>query len=398
MVALLLSIIYLAFISLGLPDSLLGSAWPVMHVDIGASLSWAGYISMIISVCTIISALLSDRLTRKLGTGVVTAVSVLLTALAMLGFSFAKSFWLVCLLSIPYGLGAGAIDACLNNYVALHFSSRHMSWLHCCWGIGATVSPYIMGACLTGDWSWMGGYRIVSIVQFVLAVIMFLAIPLWKKNSMRQGISGEVSKAEEDVPVKLTIPQIFRLKGAALLFVAFFCYCAMEQLPMVWASSYFVGVFGMDVDKAAFLGSMFFIGMTVGRAVSGLVAEKLGDKNLIRIGIIIVIASLAFISVQVKTYAVALIGFILLGLGCAPIYPSIIHSTPSNFGRQYSQSIIGVQMAFAYLGYTVTPLLFGLVAQHISIKWLPLVIGILAVPVLVLTEIMNKKLKVAAPK
>ena len=382
--SLIIAIIYIAFISLGLPDSLLGSGWPVMHLELSAPLSSAGIVTFLISGSTIVSALFSDKLTRKLGTGVVTAFSVLLTALAMMGFSFSHSFVLLCILAIPYGLGAGAIDACLNNYVALHLSSRHMSWLHCFWGVGATISPYIMSYAITSPWGWQGGYRSVSIIQLVLAFMMFMAIPLWSKNAAEDG------KTEKTESVELSIKQIFRIPGTVLVFIAFLLYCAVENLPIVWASSYFSDVHALDAEKAAAFGSLFYIGMTGGRAICGFFADKVTDKGLIRYGIILAMVGAVIIALPTG-YEIAVAGFVILGLGCAPVYPSIVHSTPDNFGREYSQSIIGVQMAFAYIGMTITPYIFGNLAQYCSISLLPYCVISLCVVILTLTEMLNKK-------
>ena len=383
--SLLVAIIYLAFISLGLPDSLLGSGWPVMSVELGASLSSAGIISFIISASTIVSALFSDKVTRKIGTGKVTAFSVLLTALAMMGFSFGKNLATLCILAVPYGLGAGAIDACLNNYVALHLSPRQMSWLHCFWGVGAVASPYIMSYAISTRLGWQGGYRTVSVIQLALTVIMFLAIPMWNKATAHE--CGE----EEEESVSLSIGQIFKIPGTVLMFVSFLLYCAIENMPIVWASSYFSSIYSLDAEKAASLASLFYIGMTGGRAICGIFANKLGDKQLIRTGIIIILFGAIISILPVSSYICAAIGFVIIGLGCSPIYPAFVHSTPSNFGRKYSQSIIGVQMAFAYVGMTVTPIIFGKLAEYISISILPYGVFSVAVIILITTELLNKK-------
>ena len=378
MAALLLAIIYLAFISLGLPDSLLGSAWPVMHQDLGAPLSAMGIVTMIISAGTIVSSLASDFLTKKFGTGVVTAVSVLMTAAAMLGFSFATSYWMLLLIAVPYGLGAGGVDAALNNYVALHYKSRHMSWLHCFWGVGALVSPFIMGACLTGPSGWEGGYRVTSYVQIGLTALLFFSLPLWKKP-----------QAAEVRAKPITLPQTLRLKGVAFLLIAFFAYSALEATSMYWASSYFAGYKGASAELAAMLGSLFYIGLTAGRLLSGFVSEKLGDRILIRIGAGVIAVGLVLLALPLGTSA-AVAGFLIIGFGCAPVYPSIIHATPANFGAENSQSVIGVEMAFAYLGTTFMPPLFGVLAQYVSLAWLPLWLGAFLVLLFVMTELCNR--------
>lgn len=382
MVSLLLAVIYLAFISLGLPDSLLGSAWPVMHVELGAPLSAMGAVTMIISAGTIVSSLASDFLTRKLGTGVVTVVSVLLTAGAMIGFSFANAFWILCVLAVPYGLGAGGVDAALNNYVALHYKSRHMSWLHCFWGVGAIISPFIMGACLTGASGWAGGYRVVSYIQFALVAVLFFSLPLWKKRP-----------AQEIAAKSLTLPQTVKLKGVAFVLIAFFAYCALESTAMNWASSYLTEHHGVSAELAATFGSLFFWGITAGRFLSGFVSEKLGDRKLIRIGAGIIVVGIVLIAIPVNTEICALIGFVVVGLGCAPVYPSIIHATPANFGQEHSQAVIGVEMASAYVGTTFMPPLFGLIAQYADIGFLPLFLAIFLVLLFCMTELLNRTVK-----
>jgi MFS family permease len=389
--SLLVALIYLAFISLGLPDSLLGSGWPVMRVDLQAPLSAAAIITSIIFLATIISALMSDSLIRKLGTGRVTAFSVLLTAVSMLGFSFAGRFWMLCAIAVPYGFGAGAIDACLNNYVALHLSSRHMSWLHFSWGLGAVISPYIMGASIASQWGWRGGYRSVSLIQFVLAAILIASIPLWKKHESR----ADTGSAEKK---KLTFVQVIRLPGALLLFSAFALYCAVEQFPIVWASSYFSEVYRLEPRTAAFFGSLFYIGMMAGRAVCGIIADRFTDKLLIRYGMITAFASSLLIIIPSRSYIPALVGFVALGLGCAPVYPSLVHATPDNFGRENSQSVIGVQMASAYLGMFISPPVFGKLAERLSIAYLPYLSLAFTVVIIILTELMNRKVQAGADR
>ena len=386
MVSLLLAVIYLAFISLGLPDSLLGSAWPVMHIDLGAPLSAMGAVTMIISAGTVVSSLASDFLTRKLGTGVVTVVSVLFTAGAMIGFSFANAFWILCVLAVPYGLGAGGVDAALNNYVALHYKSRHMSWLHCFWGVGTIVSPFIMSACLTGTQGWPGGYRIVSYIQFALVAVLFLSLPLWKKRP-----GAELSAKP------LTLPQTLRLRGVAFMLIGFFAYSAVEATAMNWASSYLTEFRGVSAERAAMFGSLFFIGITAGRLLSGFVSERLGDRTLIRTGIGVIVAGIVLIALPVRTDVCALAGFVVVGFGCAPVYPSIIHATPFNFGAENSQAVIGVEMASAYVGTTFMPPLFGLIAQYIDIGYLPLFLAIFLVLLFCMTELLNRTVKPSAP-
>lgn len=370
MVHLLLAIIYIAFISLGLPDSLLGAAWPVMHEDLGAPLSYAGIISMIIAFGTVVSSLQSDRLTLWLGTGKVTAISVAMTAAALLGFSASSEFWMLCLWAIPYGLGAGGVDAALNNYVALHYRSWHMSWLHCMWGVGAATGPYIMGMALEMGTGWPAGYHIIAVMQVVLTIILFASLPLWKERKDEvQADSGHKRKP-------LSLREIFRIPGAREILVAFFCYSAVEQTCGLWASSFLNLSKGISAEQAASFGAMFFIGITVGRAINGFLAMRMHDESMIRMGQVLILFGIVTVMLPASD-AVALAGLILIGLGCAPIYPCIIHSTPTHFGKDKSQAIIGVQMAAAYIGTMLMPPLFGILANHLSISLLPIYLLVL---------------------
>ena len=370
MLHLLLPVIYLAFISLGLPDSLLGAAWPSMYPALGVPVSYMGVISMIIALGTIVSSLQSDRLTRRLGAGLVTALSVLMTALALLGFSLSRSFPALLLWAIPYGLGAGSVDAALNNYVALHYKSRHMSWLHCMWGVGASLGPYVMGYALTGGGAWNLGYRYIAVLQMVLTAILFLSLPLWKTQAGQDA-------AETSQPQALTLREIIRIPGTKAVMVTFFCYCALEQTAGLWASSYLVLRRGVSEQWAATFASLFFTGITIGRALSGFLTMKLNDRQMIRLGQAITAVGIAALLLPLGSYA-ALGGLVLIGLGCAPIYPCIIHATPENFGADRSQAIIGVQMASAYVGTCLMPPLFGLLATHITISLFPIyLLGIL---------------------
>lgn len=386
MFQLLLVIIYISFISLGLPDSLLGSAWPSIYPELKVPVSYAGIISMIIALGTIVSSLQSDRLTRKLGTGKVTAVSVGMTAAALFGFSVSHSFWMLCLWAVPYGLGAGSVDASLNNYVALHYESRHMSWLHCMWGVGATIGPYIMGFALTGGMTWNGGYRIISMIQIVLTILLVVSLPLWKgKNS--SGSSSENSQAQ---PSALSIRNILRIPGAKEVMVCFFCYCAIEQTAALWASSYLTLYKGVPAETAARFAGMFFIGITVGRALSGFITMKLNDVQMIRLGQGLIGAGVLIMLLPLGAGA-SLAGLIIIGLGCAPIYPCIIHSTPDRFGADRSQAIIGVQMASAYVGTCLMPPLFGLIANHVSVSLFPVYMLVILVLMTVMHELLTKK-------
>ncbi len=381
MASLLIAIIYMAFISLGLPDSLLGSAWPVMYAELNVPLSYMGIISMIIALGTIFSSLASDFLTRKLGAGLVTAISVFMTAAALFGFSAANSFTALCIVAVPYGLGAGAVDAALNNYVALHFSSKHMSWLHCFWGVGASVSPYIMGICLTGGLGWQKGYFSVSMLQILLTVILFLSLPLWKKRN---------DKADKHNTNVVGLKGAFKIKGVPFVMAAFFCYCALESTAGLWASSYLSEYRGTSEETAAMFASLFYFGITAGRFACGFIAEKFGDKRLIRIGVCTAAAGVAMILMPLETDIFALTGLVVTGIGCAPIYPSIIHSTPDNFGKENSQSIIGIQMACAYTGTTLMPTFFGVLADNAGIFLYPVYLLIFALILGAMSELLNK--------
>lgn len=384
MVHLLLAIIYLSFISLGLPDAMLGASWPIMHGDLNVPVSFAGGISLVIAGGTIISSLMSDKLTRHLSAGKVTAFSVALTAVALFGFSCSTQYWQLLLWAIPYGLGAGSVDACLNNYVAVHYSSRVMSWLHCMWGLGASIGPYVMSYALTAGMTWNSGYLIISVFQAFLTAVLLLSLPLWK------GRSSEVSD-ESGAPDKaLSLKQIFAIPGAMEVMIAFFCYCAVEQTAILWGSSYLVMHHGVDKELAAGFGSLFLIGLTIGRAMSGFLTVRINDKNMIRLGQGIIVGGLVLMFLPFGSI-VSLVGLMLIGLGCAPIYPCVIHSTPSHFGADKSQAIIGVQMASAYMGTLVMPPLFGLIANHFSASWLPLYLAGIVLLMILMCEALNKK-------
>lgn len=385
MFQLLLLIIYLSFISLGLPDALLGAAWPSMYRELHVSISYAGAISMIIAFGTIISSLQSDRLTRKLGTGKVTAISVAMTAVALFGFSTSHSFVALCLWAIPYGLGAGSVDASLNNYVALHYESKHMSWLHCMWGIGAAAGPYIMGYVLTNGRSWNSGYRVISVLQIVLTMILIFSLPLWKNRPEIIDDNGQEVSAKA-----LSLREVIRIPGAKEIMVCFFCYCALEQTAGLWASSYLSLYKGVSAETAATFASMFYIGITVGRALSGFVTMKLNDVQMIRLGQVLIAVGILIMFLPFGQ-TLSLVGLIVIGLGCAPIYPCIIHSTPTHFGADKSQAIIGIQMASAYVGTLLMPPVFGLIANHITVALLPVYLFIILILMFVMHEALTKK-------
>ena len=376
MYSFLLALIYIAFISLGLPDSLLGSGWPVMHEELNVPVSFMGIVSMVISGGTIVSSLFSDKLTRKIGTPIVTVGSVFLTVIALFGFSFATQFWMLIVFAVPYGLGAGAIDAALNNYVALHYKSKHMSWLHCFWGVGTIVSPFLMGYALTQS-SWNNGYRIVGFIQLAIAALLLATLPVWKINK----------KTELQAQKSVGFFGALKIKGVPFLLIGFFAYCAAEATAMQWASTYFVEVKGIASEQAAFFASLFYIGMTVGRFLSGFVTDKLGDRRMIVIGTCILTCGIIALMIPVNSYIVALVGFIVIGFGCAPIYPCIIHSTPDNFGAENSGAIIGIQMASAYVGTTFIPPLFGLLGNLIGFAIMPVYLLVFIALMITMTEL-----------
>ncbi|MFV0429974.1 MAG: MFS transporter [Arachnia sp.] len=388
MYSLLLVIIYLAFISLGLPDSLIGSGWPVMHQDFDVPVGLAGVLTMIIASGTIASSLASERITRRFGAGIVTAVSVGMTATALLGFSVSDSFWMVCLWALPYGLGAGAVDAALNNYVALHYAARHMNWLHSFWGVGASISPFIMSYALTAGMGWPGAFRTVGIIQVILTVALVVSVPLWSKI---RPVSPNADDADEP-PSGGHVPlgQALQIPGVPLVLIAFFAYCALETSTILWASTYLVAARDAEPATAAAFASLFLLGITGGRFAAGFIADKFGDRQLIRGGFIVMGLGVLLIALPLPIPALALAGLVIAGLGGAPIYPAIIHATPVNFGRSNSQAIIGIQMAAAYLGSTLAPPLFGLISTWTGMWTFPLFLAVLVTLGLIMSERLNR--------
>lgn len=364
MATILLIIIYLAFISLGLPDSMLGAAWPVAYAQLGVPLSYAGLVSVGITIGTVVSSLFSVRVIRRFGTGGVTAACVLLTGSALLAISFTHSFAVLMLLAIPLGLGGGAIDAALNNYVALHYKASHMSFLHSFWGVGATISPLIMSQFLKQSGNWQGGYRFVSVIQLSLALVMFVTLPLW----------GKASHAKQDEligePIEVDNRAAIKKRGAFFAVLAFFVYCAGEAAIGLWAPTYFVTVRNVVPSLAASWGSLFFFGIMGGRMVSGLLAMRIKESTLINVGLMIAVLGTLLLALPLPQ-VFAMVGLLLFGLGCAPVFPNLIHITPQRFGKAYSQAIIGLQMAAAYLGATLMPPLVGWIGQNYGFAWLP---------------------------
>jgi fucose permease len=379
---LLLVVIYLSFISLGLPDSLLGSAWPSMYSLLNVPLHYAGFVSMTIAGGTVVSSVFSEKIIRRFGTGVVTSVSVFMTAAALVGFSVSRVFWALCLCAVPLGLGAGSVDAALNNYVALHYRARHMSWLHCFWGVGVSIGPIIMSSFLINKQPWNLGYRTVGIIQFCLVVLLFLSLPLWKNKT-----GGGIPVHRE--PVKFT--GLFSITGVKQVLAAFFCYCTIESITGLWGSSYLVLVKNISPEIAAQWIAFYYIGITSGRFISGFVTMKLNNRQMIRLGEGIVVCGIIVLVLPFGR-GVLLPGLFMMGLGCAPIFPSLLHETPENFGEENSQSIIGIQMASAYIGTTLMPPLFGRLASCISFNIFPVVAGVIVAVIIIMVEILHKKI------
>ena len=381
MASVLIAVIYLAFISMGLPDALLGAAWPSIQVMWNVPVSWAGIITFLISLGTVLSSVASNRLIQRFGTGWLTVGCTALVTLALFGFSLAQSFWVLCVLALPYGLGAGSIDAALNNYVALHYKSRHMSWIHFFWGLGAAAGPTIMGWCLTGGATWNSGYRVVGLVQLAMTAVLLLTLPLWKKTP------AEEQKAEGRKPV--TEREALRLPGAKAVLGAFFCYCAMESTTGMWASSYMVAVRGIDAQTAASWAAVFYVGITAGRFLCGFIADKLGDRVMVRLGQgMAALGAVLMLLPLPKEGAFA--GLLLIGLGCAPVYPCMLHQTPKNFGADHSQALMGLQMACAYVGSTLMSPLFGVLAGVVSLALYPVYLLLIAVTMFLLMERVNR--------
>jgi fucose permease len=379
----LLIIIYLSFISLGLPDSLLGSAWPSMYGGLNVPLHYAGYISMIIAGGTVISSIFSEKIIRRLGTGIVTALSVLMTAAALLGFSFSSDFVLLCLWAIPLGLGAGSVDAALNNYVALHYKAKHMSWLHCFWGIGASVGPIIMSFFLINKNSWNMGYRTIAFLQCCLVAILFITISLWGKNKTQN--NNEKNETSQGIKFK----ELFHTVGVKQILIAFFCYCSLESTTGLWGSSFLVMEKNISPEIAARWISLYYIGITFGRFISGFLTMKLNNRQMVRLGQSLIVFGIIAIILPVSWFLLP--GFFIIGLGCAPIYPSLLHETPKNFGSEKSQAIMGIQMASAYIGTTFMPPLFGQITSYFGFNIFPLFIGGILILNIVMVELLNKK-------
>lgn len=378
----ILIIIYISFISLGLPDSLLGSAWPAINQELNIPLAYAGIASMITAGGTIVSSFFSDRIIRRFGTSKVTVVSVAMTAGALLGFSQAGSFWWMCLMAVPLGLGAGSVDAALNNFVALHYRAHHMSWLHCFWGIGATSGPFILSLFLAQQGGWKMGYRVIGTIQVVLVAALLVTLPLWKKAA------GENGEETEENSKTISFGNLLKMPGAKAVLLSFFCYCGIELTAGLWGSSYFVIAKGIPAETAAKWISLYYLGITLGRLICGFITFKMNNEQMIRTGFCFIGAGVLCVMIAPINLFLQL-GMILIGVGCAPIYPSMLHETPNRFGKELSQSLMGVQMACAYVGSTFMPPIFGLIAQYVNISLFPFFLLILLVIMTISNEQVN---------
>lgn len=373
---LLLIIIYVSFIGLGLPDGILGSAWPIMHKDLLAHVDYAGYISMLIAVGTTISSVNSERILRRLGTAKLVVISTALTAVSLFAFSFAPNVWVLFLLAIPYGLGAGSIDAALNSYVALNYRSHHMSWLHCFWGVGASLGPYIMGTVLLSGGSWNRGYRVIGSIQLVIVTILLFSLPIWKRA--RQNESANIPSEDSDgqSPARHKIKDILALPAVKYSLLSFFAYIGVETTTFLWFSSFLVIGKGVSPELAAAFASVFFVGMTAGRGMNGFLTFKFSDKQLIRGGYLLIAFGILILIAPGPSW-LAIAGVALVGLGCAPIYPCVIHQTPEVFGKHLVHAVVGLQMAAAYMGGIIFPPVFGLLARNVDMRLFPYYIGVI---------------------
>ena len=385
MSSLLLAVIYLIFISLGLPDSLLGSGWPKMQAVFSVPSSYAGYVSMTISFMTIISALLSPRMIKHFHTKWITIVSIGLTIAGLLGFSICSRYWMLFIFAVPYGLGAGAIDASVNHYVANNYSGSVMNFLHCFYGVGAVISPYIMALALKYA-RWNEGYSWTSYIQMFILFVCIISLPLWKTNGQEE---------KEDHSDSVGIKEALKVPAVIFTLIAFYAYCAGEATCFLWTPSYFAGTkSGLSAETIASFGSLIFGGLMLGRLISGFISNKLGDRRLIRIGSFVELLGIIMVFLPVESYMVAAAGFVVIGTGMGPVYPAIQHMAPANFGKKYSAAVIGLQMAAAYVGSTFMPMIFGLLQQKIGIAIMPTYLLIFAIINFVMLELTYSKIKV----
>ncbi|MFV0466183.1 MAG: MFS transporter [Lachnospiraceae bacterium] len=391
MTAFFIFIIYLAFISLGLPDSLLGTSWPLMRQDLGLQLGAAGIIAFMTSMGTIISSLMSGRLVQRFGTGKIVFVSCLMTAAALLGFSRANSFEWLILCGIPLGLGGGAVDAVLNHYVAEYYEAHHMSWLHACWGIGATVGPLIMSYFIASQQSWRMGYATVSKIQFVLVVVLLCALPFWKKVAEKRRHSQSEGEMIQNETGPSAEKSILHIPGVPSTLLTFMFYCGGEIMVGLWGASYLVTVRGIASEQAAGWISLYYLGITLGRIASGFITVRIDNRHLILYGQIFAVAGVLLILIPFSTVLIP-IGLVMIGVGFAPVFPGLIYLTPRRFGSSNSARLIGYQMATAYAGNTFLPLIFGAAATFLGIGLFPFILLIFILTMIAASENIVRKL------
>lgn len=381
MVALLLAIIYLCFVSLGLPDSLLGAGWPTMYKDLNVDSSFVSVIALVITLFTTLSALFTPKVLAKLETKWVVIISIILTIIGMVGFSFSNQVYFFFIFALPYGAGAGAIDAALNSYVAKHYSARVMNFLHCFYGLGAIISPNIMAIAISHS-TWNDGFLYTSYIQIGILILVIATIPLWKINN---------KKEEETIKSDHSFKSALKTKGVIFSILALFCYCSAEGIAFLYTSTYFDTLHPtLSDDVVASFGSLVFFGLMVGRIVSGILSKRVNDKKLIRLGSLTSFIAIIFISIPTNIVIIPVIGFVTLGMGMGPIYPSIQHLVPINFGKEKSDTIIALEMGGAYFGFTVFPLIFGFMQQYISMWLFPVFVGILLMSSPLLMELSYK--------
>lgn len=383
MATLLLIVIFIDFIGLGIPDSLFGAAWPAINYDFGLPISAANAVTVTMTVCSIISSLMSAKLTERFSTSKIAAVSTALTAVGLFGFSISKNIYMMFFFTLFLGFGAGAIDAALNNYVAVHYKASHMNFLHCFYGIGVTLSPYIMSLALKNR-SWESGYRWASIIQLVISVIAFASLPLWQKNGILSGVSEENSKS--------SFAELIKLPGVKSTWLVLFGSCSLEYVSGTWASSFLVNLRGLTADKAALFITVYYGGMAFGRFLSGIFSTKLKPQQIIAIGTILIIPAIALVSQPFIPFLCAA-GLFLIGLGNGPLYPNMVHLTPIRFGKKMSQAVMGSQMAAAYIGILSMPALTGFLAQKFSTDIFPYCLIILY-GIMLISLIFTRKSKI----
>lgn len=381
-----LALIYLAFISLGLPDSLLGASWPIMNREFQVPVGNAGFVSMIVTAGTIVSSLFSHRLIRRYGTGRVTVASVAMTAAALLGFSLSPSFWTLLICAVPLGLGGGAVDSGLNEFVAEHYTAKHMNWLHCFWGVGAMLGPLLISALALGGFSWRSGYSSISLIQFLLVAVLLFSLPMWRKFEAHRhkDISKQIDGERSVTKKKHSTFGVLRTKGAPFAMIGFFLYSSMENTMTLWGASYLVQMKSVLPEDAAGWMSLFFLGITGGRFLSGFISMKFSNTAMIRMGTILIVAGIIIILLPLPVFF-TICAYVVIGMGLAPIYPSMLHQTPVYFGKENAQATMGLQMAFAYTGSTLMPPLFGQVFARVSFFLLPYVLLVCVVGLFVCT-------------